>query len=141
MLHRSSRPKKIAFIALGLLLAGGIIAWSVMRRDTTRRRGESSSRPAVQTAANPFLPAGTPDAGWQFVRGPNFDGHSAEINLADSWPTDGPPILWVQELGQGYSGFVVSDDRVYTQYQTLAGQYVVCLDAESGETIWEYWYD
>ncbi|MBT6483681.1 MAG: PQQ-like beta-propeller repeat protein, partial [Planctomycetaceae bacterium] len=50
-------------------------------------------------------------------------------------------VLWVRELGQGYSGFVVSDDRVYTQYQTLAGQYVVCLDAESGDTIWEYWYD
>ena len=140
MFQRSHRSK-FTFALFGVLVVGAVVTWAALRPDTTRSAVESSSLPVAQISGNPFLPTETPDDGWPFVRGPNYDGHSAEINLADSWPTDGPPVLWVRELGQGYSGFVVSEDRVYTQYQTLAGQYVVCLDAESGETIWEYWYD
>lgn len=78
---------------------------------------------------------------WPFLRGPNFDGHSAEVGLAESWSSDGPPVLWVRELGQGYSGFVAHGQRVFTQRQTLGGQTVVCLNADSGETLWEHRYD
>jgi outer membrane protein assembly factor BamB len=91
--------------------------------------------------SNPFLPPDEEDVGWPFVRGPNFDGRSPEVNLADSWPDEGPPVLWVRQLGQGYSGFVARGSRVYTQYQDLGGQYVVCLAADSGETVWRYRYD
>ncbi len=89
---------------------------------------------------NPFLPPGLEDKGWPFVRGAAFDGHSPEIHLAERWPASGPPVLWVRELGQGYSALVASGDRVYTQAQSLAGQFVYCLDADSGETIWRYRY-
>ena len=78
--------------------------------------------------------------GWHFIRGPNFNGHVAEEDLADSWPESGPPVLWTRELGQGYSSFIAWRDRVATQTQTLRGQFVVCLDANSGETLWEYRY-
>ena len=44
--------------------------------------------------------------GWPFLRGAQYDGHSSEVGLAESWPPDGPPVLWARELGQGYSGFV-----------------------------------
>lgn len=90
---------------------------------------------------NPFLPRGVHDGGWPFVRGPAFDARSPEINIADEWPDDGPPVLWTRELGQGYSAFVAFGPHVYTQAQTLAGQYVYCLDADSGETVWSYRYD
>jgi hypothetical protein len=86
-------------------------------------------------------------SGWPFVRGANFDGHSAEGGLVDSWPDEGPPVLWTRELGQGYSAFVAAPvdaagkSRVFTQTQTLAGQVVLCLDADTGETIWSYRYD
>lgn len=89
----------------------------------------------------PFLPPGVEDRGWPFVRGPAFNAHSPEINIADSWPVEGPPVLWTRPLGQGYSAFVAFGDRVYTQAQTLAGQYVHCLEADSGETVWSYKYD
>lgn len=96
----------------------------------------------IPASPSPFLPEGIDkDPGWPFVRGPNYDGHSPEVHLADSWPEAGPPVLWTRELGQGYSSFVAWGDRVATQYQTLAGQYVICLDANSGETIWEYRYE
>ena len=83
----------------------------------------------------------TRDQGWPTIRGPDFDGRSAEIHIADGWPPEGPPVIWTRPLGQGYSAFTAAEDRVFTQYQTLAGQYVVCLAAETGETIWEYRYD
>ncbi len=81
------------------------------------------------------------DDGWHFYRGPNYDGHAANSTLAESWPPDGPPVLWVREAGSGYSSIVAWQGRIATQWQTLAGQYVVCLDADTGETVWQYRYD
>jgi outer membrane protein assembly factor BamB len=80
-------------------------------------------------------------ADWPHLRGPNYDGTSAETGLASTWPIDGPPRLWLRELGQGYSGFAVADGRVFTQRQTMGGQYLLCLDAATGETLWEVRYD
>ena len=90
---------------------------------------------------NAFLPTGLADHGWTFVRGPAFDGHSLETRLANDWPKTGPPVLWTRELGQGYSAIVAVGRRCFTQTQTIAGQFVVCLDADTGETIWEHRYD
>lgn len=117
---------------LGLLMLCILVA-SALRQEVPM--SETSS------AANPFLPAGVRDDGWRHIRGRNFDGHSSEIHLAESWPDSGPPVLWVKELGQGYSSIVVQDNRAYTQYQSLGGQYVICMDASSGDTIWQYRYD
>jgi outer membrane protein assembly factor BamB len=77
---------------------------------------------------------------WPFIRGPNYDGCSRETGLVDSFPAEGPPVLWTRPLGVGYSGFTTTGDRLFTQYQTLGGQYVVCLNAATGETLWEHRY-
>lgn len=81
------------------------------------------------------------EGGWPFIRGANFDGHATNEELVDAWPAAGPPVLWTRELGQGYSSFAAWDDRVATQMQSLAGQFVVCLEADTGKTIWEHRYD
>lgn len=78
---------------------------------------------------------------WSFYRGPHYDGHVAKSELTESWPADGPPVLWVRRAGTGCSSLVAWKNRVATQWQTLAGQYVVCLDADTGETVWRYRYD
>jgi outer membrane protein assembly factor BamB len=49
--------------------------------------------------------------------------------------------LWVRKAGAGYSSLIAWQGRVATQWQTLAGQFVVCLDANSGKTLWRYRYD
>jgi len=92
-------------------------------------------------AADPFLPPDTVDPGWNHLRGNAYDGHSPEVNLLNRWPKQGPPVLWVKELGQGYSGVVVASGRAYTQYQTLGGQFVACLDVDTGKEVWRYRYD
>ena len=94
----------------------------------------------VSAGENPFLPNGQADVGWPSIRGPQHDAHSVEVGLAEHWPPEGPPVLWVKEIGQGYSAFVAQGRRVFTQAQSLAGQFVLCLDADTGETIWEHRY-
>lgn len=78
---------------------------------------------------------------WPNIRGTNWDGISTETGLLDQWPETGPPVLWTRELGPGYSSFVAWGDRIATQYQSLSGQFVICLNANTGQTIWEHRYD
>src|SRR5678810_969292 len=85
---------------------------------------------AVQSAEPDSSPA------WPQWRGPTFDCISAETGLADSWPEAGPPVLWTREIGKGYSSFIAVGPHVFTQTQTLYEQAVVCLDAETGKTVW-----
>ena len=77
---------------------------------------------------------------WKNFRGNEFDGHSTVEGLANRWSAKGPPVLWTRKLGVGYSGFVGDEKYVYTQYQSLVSQVVVCLDAKTGKTIWEHAY-
>jgi outer membrane protein assembly factor BamB len=86
------------------------------------------------------LPMSLVAADWPQLRGPTHDGHSAESSIAESWPTDGPPVLWAKEIGAGYSGFVVVGDRAFTLAQSLHQQFMLCLDANTGETIWTHRY-
>lgn len=78
--------------------------------------------------------------GWPQWRGPTHRGISDEKGIANSWPEEGPPVLWVQEIGQGYSGFIAVGDNVYTQTQTLYEQAVICLEADTGRKVWSYRY-
>lgn len=94
--------------------------------------------PAVDSEIH--LESSQADTSWPQLMGPTFDGHSQEEDLADSWPEDGPPILWTRELGQGYSGCIAVGDRVYTQTQSLYRQSLVCLSARTGEEIWAHHY-
>jgi len=85
--------------------------------------------------------ASTSDAGdWPNFRGPTHDGLAAEETLFDSWPEDGPAVVWSREIGQGYSGFVVVGKRAFTQEQTLYHQALICLDTNTGKTLWSYRY-
>ena len=75
---------------------------------------------------------------WPHWRGPHYNGTANDVDLADTWPPQGPPVLWTRKLGTGYSGFVASGERVFTLAQSEFSQFVVCLDAGSGVEIWRY---
>ena len=83
------------------------------------------------------VPAGVSLADdWPQFLGPNRNGISAETGLIDAWPTDGLPVVWRTELGVSMSGMAIVGDRLYTMYQDEAVQYAVCLNANTGESIW-----
>jgi outer membrane protein assembly factor BamB len=78
---------------------------------------------------------------WPQARGPAGDGHADASNLALPWPEGKPALLWRVALGNGYSGVSEAEGRLYTQVQTRAGQYVVCLEAATGRLLWQSRYN
>ena len=98
------------------------------------------SRPLRGTGPDESQPAISAESGWPHRRGQHYDAVSDETGLIDSWPAEGPPVLWIREIGRGYSGCTVVGNRLFTQTQTLYRQAVLCLDCETGGTIWEHNY-
>jgi outer membrane protein assembly factor BamB len=96
----------------------------------------SDLAPAAQAA--PSVP---PDVNWARFAGPNQDFKVTDPGLAEQWPRRGPRRLWTRELGPGYSGIVARGDRLYTMYRADPKEAIVCLDARSGEPVWEHRYD
>jgi outer membrane protein assembly factor BamB len=76
-------------------------------------------------------------AEWPQILGPNRNGISAETNLLDQWPTDGPQEIWRVRGGVGMSGLAISRGRLITVVQRDGNQTVVALDAKTGKPIWE----
>ena len=89
-------------------------------------------------------------ASWRQWGGPGRDFISDATGLANSWPADGPPVLWSRPLGTGHSAILVDDGRLFTQYRIGNGaerggpwdeeEIVVALDASNGTTLWEHTY-
>lgn len=77
-------------------------------------------------------------ADWPQYRGPNQDGLSKETGLAFTWPADGPNVSWRVPIGDGYSGMIVSQGRLYTMYSRDKQEFVACFDTASGKEIWNY---
>jgi outer membrane protein assembly factor BamB len=65
----------------------------------------------------------------------------ADEGIAKQWPANGPRELWRRPLGDGYSSISTEDNRLYTMYRAKEKERVICLDAETGKTIWEHAYD
>jgi hypothetical protein len=134
-----SRARRILqAVALRLVVWGGLTVVVLLYcLDVRSFIQPLSVRSPAAPHGNGELP-GTAD--WPHLRGPRYDAISPETALADSWPPDGPPVLWSREIGEGYSGIIVVGDRAYTQRQTAADQSLLCLDAHTGETVWEHRY-
>jgi len=79
---------------------------------------------------------------WPNWRGLHNDGQSAEMGLPDQWSPKGENLLWRKEEYATRSSPVVMNGRVYVVCRafpetTQEGEKTVCLDAKSGELIWE----
>ena len=78
------------------------------------------------------------NADWPQWRGPNRDGKAAPQKLLQKWPAGGPSLTWsYRNAGAGYSAVSVSDGRIYTMGARNGSCFAFCLDAKSGEQIWE----
>jgi outer membrane protein assembly factor BamB len=79
-------------------------------------------------------------ADWPQFLGPNRDGVSAETGLLQSWPKDGPPVVWQKDVGEGYAGPVIAGDRLIQFHRVGDEEIVWCLDAATGKERWKYTY-
>jgi outer membrane protein assembly factor BamB len=88
------------------------------------------------------LPARAAD--WPDWRGPNRDGRSPEKDLPSRWSPAGENLLWKAPY-PGRSTPVILGGRLYAFNGAGEGpgvqERIVCLDAASGQLIWEHRYN
>lgn len=80
-------------------------------------------------------------AQWKQWGGPNQDFVANSKGLASAWSEGGPRKLWSRELGEGYSAVLADEGKLYTMYRGDDKEVVICMDAATGKTIWEYKYE
>jgi outer membrane protein assembly factor BamB len=81
---------------------------------------------------------------WPRFRGVGFDNINRDTTkLAEKWDTAGPAILWRATLGEGYSGPVVHNGRVYLldYNERKKADALRCFSLSSGKEIWRRWYN
>ena len=74
---------------------------------------------------------------WPQWRGPQSDGISRETGLLVDWREKSPHVVWQRALGTGFSSFSVAGGRLYTLAAVDDIESVFCLDANTGDTLWQ----
>ncbi|TWU54364.1 outer membrane biogenesis protein BamB [Rubripirellula tenax] len=77
-------------------------------------------------------------AAWSDFRGPDRDGVVHGVALSDDWKASPPKLVWKELIGPGWSSFVVAGDRLFTQEQRGEDEAIVCLNANTGKSIWSH---
>jgi outer membrane protein assembly factor BamB len=74
-----------------------------------------------------------------YVRFLPNDGNNVypATGLFRQWPTNGPKELWRATVGSGKSAVVAAGNRAFTATQTDGKQWALCLDANTGKTLWK----
>src|SRR5688572_16513942 len=67
-------------------------------------------------------------ADWPQFLGPDRNGVSRETNSFPAWPQDGPKQIWQKNTGQGFSGPVVSGDKLILFHRLGNKETVECLE-------------
>jgi len=74
---------------------------------------------------------------WNQWRGPNRDAIAEDTDLLQSWPEDGPKLVWKSTgLGQGFSGVSFWGNKIFTMGDKEDGSYLVCVDKTDGTLLW-----
>ncbi len=100
---------------------------------------------AQASAAKPAASAKAGERDWAYWRGPHYNGVSYETGLPDEFDPEGGEgsnVRWKRDDVGGRSSPIVMNGRLYTiteaEHATpREGEKVVCLDANTGETLWE----
>lgn len=79
---------------------------------------------------------------WPMWRGPEMNGISREKGLPDKWSPKGENLLWMKPEYATRCTPIVMNDKLYFVCRdqpetTKEGEKTVCLDAKTGELIWE----
>lgn len=74
---------------------------------------------------------------WPQFLGPQRNGKSAETGLIDRFPDGGPKEVWRATGGVGKSGLAISNGKLFTLVQHSGKQFVVALDAKTGNSVWQ----
>lgn len=78
---------------------------------------------------------------WQNWRGPNRDGMLAGQTWPDSLDENSLKSLWAKDLGDSYSGPVLTETSVFTTESSGGKERVYSFDRSNGDLQWKYEWD
>ena len=90
-----------------------------------------------------FGAATAPAADWPTFRGPGRTAVAPDTDLLESWPEEGPPLVWqTSGAGRGYASLAIAGDRIFTLGDGLstasdADEYLSCFDRATGKPLWK----
>jgi outer membrane protein assembly factor BamB len=79
---------------------------------------------------------------WPTFRGSSRTGIAPDTNLLESWPDEGPKLVWRSAgAGRGYASLAIVGDRIFTlgdgpSTASDADEYLSCFDRTTGKPIW-----
>jgi outer membrane protein assembly factor BamB len=82
-------------------------------------------------------------ADWPTFRGSDRTAVAPDTDLLESWPADGPPLVWeTAGAGRGYASPAIAGDRIFTLGDGLstapdADEYLSCFDRQTGRQLWK----
>jgi outer membrane protein assembly factor BamB len=82
------------------------------------------------------MDAAEPNGSWPQWGGPNRNFVTAAVDLATTWPAQGPRRIWQRPLGDGFSSIVTDGATLYTLYRDGGEDVAVALEAKTGATRW-----
>src|SRR2546422_6839313 len=91
-------------------------------------------------AALLFLAMSGEASDWPQFLGPNRNGVYPGNDLAGPWPKDGPPAVWEKKVGEGFSGPVVSSNKLVLFHRVENKELIECLEAQTGKPVWKFEY-
>ena len=124
-------------------VSGKFVSDLSWRWEATPEENYLKSRASKESPSNATLnePAVTlASAAWPSFRGSTRDGKLLGLTINEDWKASPPKLVWKTQIGPGWSSFSVAGDRLFTQEQRGEKEAVVCLDAKTGQAVWEYEY-
>ena len=82
-------------------------------------------------------------ADWPTFRGPERTAIAPDTDLLESWPEDGPPLVWqTAGAGRGYASLAIVGDRIFTLGDGLStaaddDEYLTCFERTTGKALWK----
>jgi outer membrane protein assembly factor BamB len=77
---------------------------------------------------------------WPQFLGPTRNGVYPASDLADTWPTEGPPVVWQKSIGAGFSGPAVAEHKLVLFHRVNDKETITCLNAKTGKELWTFAY-
>jgi outer membrane protein assembly factor BamB len=79
-------------------------------------------------------------ADWPQFLGPTRNGIYGGLDVAENWASNGPPVVWQEAVGHGFSGPVVADHKLILFHRLDDKETLECLDARTGSPMWRFAY-
>lgn len=149
LVHRLvPRPRRRLIWAAVLILAGCGVSAASREPGASTAAADPAAAPGAadrvaqvpRAAAGELAADGRAGEDWPIFLGPLETGVSRETGLLQTWPAEGPPLLWKRKIGTGYAAPSVRGNRLVVHHRPRGTEIVECLDAATGETRWKYEY-